>query len=358
MKSNKIITIFLFAAFLSSCDLILGPDPDLNPEEVLFSLWNDFNNVYAYLDIRMSSNMQYSNWHDVYYNKTNGYKTKVKPSTQESQLFSICANMLGELNDSHVALYSPGNSIGSYKGNANNSEEINLNNIYNYLSNKGIRKYSNFIYDTFADNPCIGYIYISMFIDADSQSKGWEKEIDNIIKSLADTQAIVLDIRDNRGGDIFILEYIASRFTSSQKEYLKTAIKNGPGNNDYSNTVIHSVYPAKNRYTKNIILLTNGNTISAAERFAIALKTQSHVTHAGKSTRGALSVRTNRPMINGWYYSISAERVTDMHGNYYEGRGVSPEHIFDYDFYDYFDKQIDKAIELAEKLFDCTCRNE
>jgi len=35
-------------------------------------------------------------------------------------------------------------------------------------------------------------------------------------------------------------------------------------------------------------------------------------------------------MINGWYYTISAFRVTDMDGKCYEGTGISPdpEYIF------------------------------
>jgi hypothetical protein len=51
-------------------------------------------------------------------------------------------------------------------------------------------------------------------------------------------------------------------------------------------------------------------------------------------------------MINGWFYSISPERVTDMNGKYYEGIGISPDknHII---VNTTGDEQLQYALELA-----------
>jgi len=352
LKINFRFLILALFALLSACQLFLGQDPDTSPEEVLKSLWNDFNNIHANLDFRMCNNAKYDSWYDVYYNKQNGYALKINSDMSEESLFNVCANMLKELNDPHVGLYAPGKFASSYYD--NNREDFNLATIRGDLINNGNSDYLNFLYGRFTAEPDIGYIYIALFTDEDFEqnNKEWGKAINNILNSLANTNAIVLDVRSNRGGEIFAMEYIAARFATEQKDYLKARTKSGPGANDLSAPKIFTIKPIKaissslSNYTKPIILLTNRNSVSAAEWFTLALRTQKHVTHIGMPTCGAFSSRKDRRMINGWFYSISPERVTDMDGKYYEGIGISPdaEHIIankaGYE-------QLDYAVKLA-----------
>jgi len=352
LKINFKILILPLFALLSSCQLFLGQNPDISPEEVLRSLWNDFNNIHANLDFRMCSNAKYNSWYDVYHNPHIGYALNVNSNTSEESLFYVCASMLKELNDPHVALYIPGSISHSY----NSREEFKISAIRSLLIDNGNNNYQNFLYGRFENEPDIGYLYIELFTDETpkSENQEWGKVIDNILYSLASADAIILDIRSNRGGEIFVMEYIAARFASEQKDYIKARTKSGPGANDLSAPKIYTIKPYKtvsgglSGYTKPIILLTNRNSVSAAEWFTLALRTQSHVTHVGTPTCGALSSRKDRPMINGWYYSISPERVTDMNGKYYEGIGISPdeEHIKENIT---GNEQLDYALELAVK---------
>jgi C-terminal processing protease CtpA/Prc len=329
VKRKINLLILPLFVLLFSCQLFLGPDSDISPEEVLKSLWNDFNNIHANLDFRMSSNLKYNSWYDVYHNKQNGYALKIYPDMSEELLFTVCANMLRELNDPHVGLYAPGKFASSY---IDSREDFNLSIVKGYLNGNGNDEYKNFLYGRFLSNPDIGYIYIASFVNENPEpdNQEWGKAIDNIINTLANTNAIVLDIRSNRGGEIFVMEYIAARFASEQKDYIKARAKTGPGPNDLSAPKIYTIKPLKAisdnvyGYTKPIVLLTNKNTVSAAEWLTLALLTQSHVKHTGTPTRGALSSRKDRFMINGWFYSISPERVTDMNGKFYEGVGISP----------------------------------
>jgi len=335
LKINFKFLILPLFALLSACQLFLGQDLDINPKEILKSLWNDFNNIHANLDFRMCSNTKYNSWYDVYHNPNNGYALKVYPNMSEELLFNVCANMLKELNDPHVSLSAPGKFSGSYYDYYR--EDFSISTIKSLLIENGNNNYKNFLYGRFITTPDIGYIYIELFTDEDPESENqeWGKAIDNILSGLESTNAIVLDVRSNRGGEIFVMEYIASRFASEQKDYLKTRTKSGPGANDLSAPKIYTIKPFKKisgglfGYTKPIVLLTNRNSVSAAEWFTLAMRTQSHVTHVGTPTCGALSSRKDRPMINGWFYSVSPERVTDMDGKYYEGVGISPdeEHI-------------------------------
>jgi len=330
----KFLILSLFV-LLSACQLFLGQDPDTSPEEVLKSLWNDFNIIHANLDFRMCSNTKYNSWYDVYHNKSNGYALKVYSGMSEEKLFDVCAEMLKELNDPHVGLFAPDKFTSSYYN--GNDENFNLATVKSFLIENGNDNYNNFLYGRFKDEPDIGYIHIALFTDGNSKKDDheWGRAIDNILNNLADSEAIVLDVRNNRGGEIFLMEYIAARFTSEQKDYMKARVKTGPGPNDLSAPKIFTIRPFKTvsgklaSYTKPIVLLTNRNSVSAAEWFTMALLTQKHITHVGTPTCGAFSSRKDRPMINGWYYSISPEKVMDMDGNYYEGIGISPnkEHI-------------------------------
>ncbi len=320
------------AAFLfSACQLFLGREPDTGPSEVLRSLWNDFNDIHANLDFRMSGNLNYDSWYDVYHNKQTGYALKIKSDMSETSLFDVCADMLEEIKDPHVGLYAPGLGYRSY--NADIDEYFDIDTVKSYLIGNGNDGYQNFVFGTFSSKPDIGYVYISKFIYEGYEPEGqeWGRIIDNILGVLKETKAIVLDVRDNKGGEVYVMEYIAARFVSETKNYCGVISKNGPGSYDFSAPVIYTVKSIskasdnKYGYTKPIVLLTNINTVSVAEWFVLALRTQSHVTHIGTATCGAFSPRKDRFMINGWTYSISPGRVTDMNGNNYEGIGISPD---------------------------------
>jgi len=354
----KIKWLILPAVVLfSACQLFLGPDPDTSPSEVLKSLWTDFNNIHANMDLRMSNNLDYDSWYDVYHNKQKGYAREIMSNMSEKELFLVCAKMLDELKDPHVGLYAPG--IPKYEGNTGVSEYFKIGNIRDELKGKGNTEYTNFIFDVFSSNSNIGYIYIQEFINEDpsEEDREWGKAIDKIIKSLADTKALVLDVRNNRGGELFVMEYIASRFASESKDYIKARTKTGPGPNDFSSPLIYTVKSVskasgnKYGYTKPIVLLTNRKTVSAAEWFTMALRTQSNVTHMGTPTCGAFSARNDRFMINGWVYSISPERVTDMNGKTYEGIGLSPDSDnIKRNTDENTDYQLKQALEKAKKL--------
>ncbi|MDR2575648.1 MAG: S41 family peptidase [Treponema sp.] len=326
-----------FFALLYSCNVFLGPEPDTGPQAVLRGLWNDFNEIHAYIDIRMSYNRKFLSWDDVYehYNRTLLERIPASGGGMDGKyLFYICCDMLGELADPHVSLFAPGGNF--FWSKADDIQKIEESWFIlalikeKYLKDQGINNGSFFTYGRF-NEPYgnIGYIHIASFINNEKLEKqDWVREIDGIMDFFqrhGDINAVVIDIRNNSGGSGPVAEYIASRFTSVQKNYMKASAKNGPGRNDFSTPMTFRVRPEGKTFTKRIALLTNKATVSASEWFTMAMRTQGHVTHVGTPTRGAFSPKTSRPMINGWYYTISAFRVTDMAGNCFEGKGISPE---------------------------------
>jgi hypothetical protein len=355
-----LLAVLLAASLMGACTVFLGPEPDTGPQAVLKSLWDDFNEIHAYIDIRMSNNRDFESWEGVYEH----YNSLLQEDSGGRALFYICSDMLGELADPHVSMFAPGGNF--FWPKADDAQKIEESWFTlalirdKYLIDRGINRGGYFTYGVFIEPyNNIGYLHIASFIDNDKLAqKDWALEIDGIVESYGDDiKAIVIDIRNNSGGSCPIAEYIAARFSSVQKNYMQASAKNGPGRNDFAPPMTFRVKPEGTRFTKSIALLTNKASVSAAEWFTMAMKTQRHVTHVGTPTRGAFSPKTSRPMINGWYYTISAFRVTDMNGKCFEGTGISPEpeNIFGGDSNegiapgDRRDTQLEKVLEAVLK---------
>jgi hypothetical protein len=327
-KTPMIIGALVLSLLPASCGIFLGPDPGDSPEGIFEELWKDFDETYALMDER---GVDWNAAHDT-------YAPRISSGMGERELFDVCADLLQVLKDPHVYLMSPfdySNSGGRFDtgGTTGSStiEPFSLDVVKdNYLAGKGDSAGEGmFWYGTFkSPNSDVGYLYISGFArgtTGTAQTQDWARDIDGVINALSGKEALILDIRGNRGGLLANVDYIAGRFAAGEKDYVEVRTKNGPGRNDFSSPVTHRVKPAGTRYTKKIILITNKQTISGGEWFTLALRTQDHVIHTGSTTNGAFSLSLERPLVNGWIYSVSVQKVTDMAGNCYEGEGISPD---------------------------------
>lgn len=319
MKKFKRTLTLLVIILISGCRIFLGSDPDTSPQGIFDRIWTDFNETYALMDVKGID------WDDAY----NTFSPQILPGMGDRQLFDVCADMLAILNDAHVSLMSPfaySNSGGRFD--TTNQDPFSLDVVKTYLIGGGTSAENGmFLYGTFLSKPKVGYIFIAGFANGFVGTAGqdWALAIDSIVESLAETDSLVLDLRGNRGGLIPNVNYIASRFASVQKDYVQVRTKNGPGRNDFSSPINNTIIPEGSKYIKPIVLLTNKQTISGGEWFTLALCSQSHVTHAGGTTNGAFSLSLARPLINGWSYTVSIQKVTDMNGTCHEGTGITPD---------------------------------
>ncbi|MCL2410729.1 MAG: S41 family peptidase [Treponema sp.] len=320
MKNIKILTLIVACALLSACQIFLPSDPDNNPRAIFESIWNEFNKTYALFDIKDID------WDEVY----KDFSPRISDTMSERELFDVIAEMLEILDDSHVSLSSPfAHFTGGGWLDTVNMEPFNLEVVKTYLNSGGTATEDEmFLYGTFSSNPRVGYIYIAGFALGLTSvaSQDWAMAIDGIVRSLSDTDSLVLDVRGNRGGLIANVNIIASRFVSAQRNYAMIRTKNGPGRNDFSAPATETIRPAGSRYTNPIVLLTNRQTISGGEWFTLALRSQDHVTHVGGRTAGAFSLGLRRSLINSWLYTLSVQIVTDMNGICHEGIGIFPEY--------------------------------
>ena len=148
--------------------------------------------------------------------------------------------------------------------------------------------------------------------------------LDEILTSLADTKAIILDLSFNGGGmDLYSLA-IASHFTDQRR----LAFTKGPFD---APDVLHKVYVEPYagsgdkkpvRYTKPIYAVSTDFTASAAEIFLLCMRSLPNAKVAGMKTEGALSDVLEKVLPNGWELGLSNEVYRDHKGVCFEEIGI------------------------------------
>lgn len=337
---RTILIILISTLLFTSCDKLLLEDVDPNNPVTNFkALWNEFDAKYGLFQVKNID------WDSVYL----VYRPQIYTSSSNSELYNMLTDMLGLLNDNHVALVPTDNEFPFFQSGILGK----MDTITDFDLDKLVKQYFEithfedpfFTYGILEDN--IGYIHIEGFSDLPKYLK---KSMDNILGELRSTKGIIIDVRGGYGGEDIAGQYIAGRFTDQTITYMKTRIKSGPGKNDFTEFENWSIKPEDDyQYTKPVVVLTHRFTISARETFCLALRVIPHVTFVGDYTSGAFSNQINRELPNGWGYSLSIGEWLDVDGNSYEGIGLAPDVLVKNKKQDVLngkDSAFEKAIEI------------
>jgi carboxyl-terminal processing protease len=314
--SHKMKHLFfiLTAVILTSCEeALIGPaipnDPITNFEE----MWNGYDQYYGLFNVKQV------NWSSVY----TEYRPKINDQTSDEELKSIFHDMIDPLDDNHTYIITSENEPRIESGIFDTLKvqtDFSLDLIPSYVSD--FTHYGAAIdYGKLEGN--IGYIHFGDFIPT---QKYFGDAIDKIFAELGNIEGMVVDIRDNPGGNDAAAQYVAGRFAAERKLYMTVRKKNGPGPNDFTQAIPWHVEPTGGtRFTKPVILLTSRWTQSAGETFTLAMQELSNVTQLGDYTSGAFSDNISRELPNGWFYFMSIGDYRASDGKSYEGIGVQPD---------------------------------
>ena len=297
----------------------LGPleldEAELSEPEALFEeLWRAFDRTYALFGAK------HVDWDALYA----VYRPRVRAETTDDQLFDILASLLKHLNDNHVWLRSPERTFNAGILAEMTMVDFSLDLVRKkYLDSRFETRVSTpegedvFTFGQISEN--VGYFHFSSFGRlADSGAA-----IDEIVERLKDARAIVVDVRDNGGGDDRVGKAIADRFADRQRLYMTTRTRDGPGHDDFTEAKSWYVEPGGPRqFTRPVILLTHRFSVSAAENFALAMRTLPHVTVVGDTTSGVFADVYGDVLSNDWRFSVSYKLFEDAHGFCWEGLGV------------------------------------
>ena len=307
--------VFLIAIGFAGCSKELVGTSRLNtPTQNFETLWKDFD---AHYGIFLPKHIDWQAQHD-------RYRPLVSDTMSDRSLFAVLTRMLDTLNDNHVYL-RPLKQTGLpwYSGGILGRtvvEDFDKKVAQSYLTEKHV--YNNAIeYGLFPGN--IGYIN---FIDFGENFSNYPKAMDEVLTRLKGTKGLVVELRENGGGEDRVAQYIANRFASARHFSFSSRLKNGPGHADFAAPLNFYTAPEGSfQYLKPVVLLTNLNVFSTGETFVLAMKQNAQVKTAGDVTGGALSDAVTRDLPNGWSYRMSIADVRDAMGVNLEGTGIAPD---------------------------------
>lgn len=329
MKCLKLLTPFILLLSLAGC--IDDDEYADNPQGNFEALWRIIDEHYCFFS---EKNV---NWNDIY----NKYKVRANNDISEAQLLEVLGNMLGELRDGHVNLYTPFDYARNWSWHENYPANFSDTLQRRYLGTD-YRIATGLRYRILDDN--IGYIYCGSF--ANEMGAG---NLDEIMLYLITCNGLIVDVRNNGGGMLTAAEELAARFTNDELLVGYMRHKTGKGHNDFSNLEEQRLKPAKGiRWQKRVAVLTNRSVFSAANEFVKYMKCCPNVTIVGDQTGGGAGLPFSSTLPNGWSVRFSACPMYDVNRQTTEN-GILPDVYASISDDDLF-KGTDTIIETARQL--------
>lgn len=247
------------------------------------------------------------------------YGQRVYADISSTQLFDICSEMLAELRDGHVNLASPFSTSYYREWWSRYPQNFDLRLVQENYLKFDYRQLGGFCYAILPQN--VGYVLVPSF----DYSLG-EGNLDAIFSYFSLCTAVIIDVRDNGGGQMTAAESLIRRFLSQDITAGYMINKTGPGHDDFSEPkpfTYHACAPGRVAWGKPAVVITNRSTFSAANHFVGVMRTLPMVTVVGATTGGGSGMPLSMELPNGWSVRLSAVSVLDPQGQVTEF-GISP----------------------------------
>lgn len=306
---KHILYIAVLCLSLVACKSKNEVDFSTDPVDNIEALWEIIDTKYCYLDVK------HIDWDAIHAEYT--AKAALLEKNDEIALFDLCAEMLDHLKDGHVNLYTPFDRSVNTAWYDSFPENFDPNLQRLYL--KDYRIAGSLNYCTI-DDDSIGYIYYSSFSNSFSSLNFYY-----IFTAFKDCRGIVLDVRNNGGGDLSNAYKLASPFFSDNRIVGYWHHKNGPAHNDFSDLEPLTADTAlvKSKWFRPVVVLSNRHSYSAANSFISMMRYADNCAIVGGVSGGGGGMPMSYEMPCGWTVRFSSIRMYDCEKNDIEA-GIRP----------------------------------
>ncbi len=236
---------------------------------------------------------------------------------QGDDIFFFLSDLLAELKDGHVALYSRGG--GSPVIPYITPRQLKARKLYdpeivrNYFP-LSLTGENNIEYGISPER--VGYIYIGAFKEGT-----WAYDIDAVLDGMKDVKGLIIDVRSNGGGTTDASEIILGRFIEYQLQ--------GPQFYRHGVKLPLGYVRARGPYQwkKPTVVLINGASFSTAEIFPEMMKQLPFVTAIGDTTGGGGGGYDYYPLPSGTKIRIPMQEFLRYDGMRLEWNGVLPDSL-------------------------------
>lgn len=298
--------LLLLILFLQRCEM-MDMQFENNPRGNFDALWTILDRNYCFFEYKNID------WDSVY----TAYGARITSNMSNDALFKLMGEMLAELKDGHVNLSASHDMTRYWQWQDNYPANFDPTVQKHYLGTD-FSLASGMRYKILEDN--VGYLYYESFSNDVSDGS-----LDQILNRMAICHGLIIDVRDNGGGNLTNVEKISSRFFNQRQLIGYISHKIGPGHDDFS-----PLYPKyvessdRVRYQKPVVVLTNRGCYSATNEFVSIMKYAPNVTVLGDQTGGGSGLPFTSELPNGWSIRFSASPMFNAEKEHIEF-GVEPD---------------------------------
>jgi len=186
-----------------------------------------------------------------------------------------------------------------------------------------------------SEAPLLGYIKLNQFHARSAQ------EMATSVNNLEDkkTKGLILDLRDNGGGDFDAALAIAGIFLDNKEV---VSVKDAKGRETVHNAGAGS-------YDAPLIVLVNKNSASASEILAGALQDNGRAILVGEKTFGKGLVQTVYPLRDGGALKLTTQKYFTPKGTDINQIGINPDYVVTNPDKGDKDLQLERAIEILKQ---------
>ena len=280
--------VFLSLLFFSCIENI--EEYPNNPRGNFEALWKIMDEKYCFFEYKEID------WDKIY----SEYSPQVKNNMNQDTLFALLNQMLQELQDGHVNLYTPFDVGRYWKWFEDYPGNFDADLVETGYLRPDYAIAGSFRYKILDDNA--GYVYYGSFMNTVGDAN-----LDYIIHKMQNCSGIIFDVRNNGGGSLTNVDKLVSRFINEKTLVGYYQYKTGKKHDDFSELKEKYIEPSTRlRCEKPVIVLTNRRCFSAANEFVNAMRYCPNVRILGDRTGGGSGLPLSSELPNGWSVRFSA----------------------------------------------------
>ncbi len=251
------------------------------------------------------------------------FRPRAAAAPNDSALFSVLAEMLGVLNDTHVTLRNDTTRFSAGTRSAAPAGDVSIDVIAQRYA-KGEMHVSlagTVRFGWLADS--VGYLFLSEF----GPTRAVAAVLDSAFAAFAGNHGLIIDIRDNRGGNDVTGQRLLGHIADRRRLYMMTSARALSNHDSFLPPRPFYLEPADGTaFPERVVVLTNRRTVSAGENFLLGVRELPHASIVGEVSAGAFSDVTRESLPNGWTLGYPMNHTLDARGHSWERVGLPPDY--------------------------------